>query len=345
VIDHHGPVRRGHICFYAAVKDRELFELVEFYRQDIEALEELGYTVSTVNSPWHLGQATDAYWVWWPTSGLPAVLVAAARRKPCVLVSAQSDRDQTATGLARRSLLARLALRVSLRLANITVATSDDTRQGLTRFRSRSLVSLPLAVDTSVYRPADDGAGPERPYVLTISHLTAENIERKRILDVVKIAALTREAAPGLTFVLAGGHEDAKELVEREIEALGVADRVSLVGRVSFEQKLDLLRGAAIYLQPTHYEGFGMAIAEAMACATPVLTNAVGNVPSLVADAAYVLDANCRVQDLAKALVEAMEDPGSREAVGRRGRQRIEQRFSSASRRARVAEALARAGG
>jgi glycosyltransferase involved in cell wall biosynthesis len=325
------------ICFYAAVKDRRLFDLIEFYRQDIRSLEALGHDVRKVNDPRDLSWRDDLYWVWWQTSGLPAVLWGKARRRPCVLVTALSDRDRSACGPAAKPPLVRRAARVSLAAADLVLAVSEETRLGLTAYRTRRLRAAPLGVDTDFYRPAPAPRASE-PFVLTISHLNEENVQRKRLLDVVRAAALLPDRS--LRFVIAGKPDRGAAIVEAEIQRLGAADRVSLIGEISPDEKLSLMQRAAVYLQPTEHEAFGMAIAEAMACATPVLSHAAGNVPDLVGDAGVLLPPSAAADELAASLTELLAR-SDREQLGRRARTRVLERFPLSRRREVVAAALA----
>lgn len=323
------------VLFYAAVKDPALFELVEFYRQDIHALRALGHDVRTVNSPRRIGSDWDLAWVWWQTSGTPAVLAARARRRPAVLVSALSDRDVTASGMPSKSALVKALARVSLATADVVLATSEDTRLGLERYRTRALRAVALGVDTDQYAPGDAPPA-DPPVVLTISHLTEDNVSRKRILDVVRVAAEVPEAR----FVIAGGHGPGAPAVQAEIARLGLGERVQLPGRVSPQEKVRLLQSASVYLQPTEYEAFGVAIAEAMACGTPVVSSAVGNVPALVGDAGVLTAADAAPAVLAgavRAVLDRADDSGLRETA----RRRVVERYSAEVRRRAVESTLA----
>jgi glycosyltransferase involved in cell wall biosynthesis len=324
------------VCCYAAVKDTSLFDLVEFYRQDIRALEELGHDVRLAHHPLQLHSDDDVYWVWWPTSGAPAVLWARLRRRPAVLLAAISDRDTTVSGLPAQPRWKRAAARLSFRLADLTLVPSEDARLGLDRYKVRALRTAPLAVDTDFYRP-----GPRRdgtPYVLTISHLTRDNVERKRLLDVVRTAAAVREQGSELQFVIVGGREDAAPIVEAEVDRLGLQDRVTLVGRVSAEEKRRLLQGATVYLQPTQYESFGVAIAEAMASGIPVVTNDIGAVGDVVGDTGTMLPPDAGPHEFAEALLATALQPDYANAT--RARQRVVERFSYLARRQEIEAAL-----
>lgn len=331
--------RRLRVCFFAAVKDPALFELVEFYRQDIHALRDLGHEVCTVNRITRIPRHADVYWVWWPTSGAPAVLLAWLLRRPVILVTAISENDETPSGLGAKPPWTRALVRAALRLADITLATSNDTRDGLTGYRTRVLRTGYLSVDTDAYSPGhprrDEG------FVLTISHLTVDNVDRKRVLDVVRTAAELRDRGSAAHFVIAGARQEGAAAVDAEIERLGLDGNVQLVGRVSPSEKLALLRSASVYFQPTTYEAFGMAVAEAMACGRPVLTTAVGAVPEVVGDAGVLLPAAAGAAKYAVALDGLLGDSERREALGGAARDRMCALFTREARRRLVRESLA----
>lgn len=321
------------ICFYAAVRDPALFELIDFYRQDVVALRSLGHDVRLVNTPGGLREGADLYWVWWQTSGLPALLAARARRRPSVLVTALSANDTSAAGLDAKPAYARAASRLGLALPDLVLADSDDTYRGLLPFRTRRLEMVPHAVDTEYFTPS---AEPRRERIVTISQLTLGNVDRKRLLDVVRTAALV----PEYEFLLVGPRGDGAERIEAEIARLGVGDRVRLTGEVELSEKRRLLRSAIAYLQPTHYEAFGLAIAEAMACGTPVVSNRVGNVPDLVGDTGELEPPSAPPEALAAALRRLLADPDL-EARRARTRERVATEFSVAQRTAGIERALA----
>ncbi|SRR6266568_4464665 len=78
--------------------------------------------------------------------------------------------------------------------------------------------------------------------------------------------------APGLQLAMAGPDQvgwvaELKDLANK----LGVADRVHWLGMLKGELKWGALRSADALILPSHQENFGIAVAEAMACSTPVL--------------------------------------------------------------------------
>jgi glycosyltransferase involved in cell wall biosynthesis len=98
------------------------------------------------------------------------------------------------------------------------------------------------------------------------------------------------------TLVIAGPvapwNPEGWDLVRPSLEELPplVRDRVIVTGYVSEGDKVALLSGAEALVYPSRYEGFGLPVLEAMACATPVLTSNVSALPETAGDAALLVD-------------------------------------------------------
>jgi glycosyltransferase involved in cell wall biosynthesis len=74
-----------------------------------------------------------------------------------------------------------------------------------------------------------------------------------------------------------------QEYFEREIEPLLEQDHVDFIGEIGPEEKNDFLGNARALLFPIDWsEPFGLAMIEAMACATPVIAYRSGSVPEVV---------------------------------------------------------------
>lgn len=84
--------------------------------------------------------------------------------------------------------------------------------------------------------------------------------------------ALARDLPEDLDLVLAG--PDALGWIpelERRANALGASHRIHWVGMLKGAMKWGAFRRAEAMILPSHQENFGIAVAEAMACSTPVL--------------------------------------------------------------------------
>jgi glycosyltransferase involved in cell wall biosynthesis len=93
----------------------------------------------------------------------------------------------------------------------------------------------------------------------------------------------------GLSLVLAGEDGWLSDSVRERAARDDVADAVRFLGRVSNADLPAVYRGALIVAHPALDEGFGMTLAEAMACGTPVLASSAGAIPEVVGAAGELL--------------------------------------------------------
>jgi len=108
--------------------------------------------------------------------------------------------------------------------------------------------------------------------------------------------------------------------LDREFTDTGAPDGVSLLGYVDKAELPRLYAGAAAFLYPGIYEGFGLPILEAMACGTPVVTSTTGAAPEIAGDAAVLVDPF----DVAaiEAGIERVTDTGEGDRLRTMGRER-----------------------
>ena len=79
--------------------------------------------------------------------------------------------------------------------------------------------------------------------------------------------------------IIAGpGEESAygKAIKEKVLSSKLLINKVSFIGMILGDKKIELIKNAELFILPSHQENFGIAIVEALACYTPVLiTNKV----------------------------------------------------------------------
>jgi glycosyltransferase involved in cell wall biosynthesis len=151
---------------------------------------------------------------------------------------------------------------------------------------------------------------PRERRVLTIGVIDARNVQRKGLGLFVQAAALL----PDVAFVLVGRWDgDAVQQL-----AAAATDNVTFLGHLPREALDDELRRAAVYVQASRHEGFGMAVAEAMiAGCIPVVTTA-GALPEVVGDAGITV-AEPTAEAVAAGIREALTlGPEAREQARRR---------------------------
>jgi len=78
--------------------------------------------------------------------------------------------------------------------------------------------------------------------------------------------------------------------LEALIRELDLGEYVRITGYVDEADKPAVYRGAAVLVQLSHYEGFGLTPLEAMSCGTPVVVSDRSSLPEVVGAAGFALD-------------------------------------------------------
>lgn len=120
-------------------------------------------------------------------------------------------------------------------------------------------------------------------YLLFLSTLEP----RKNVDGLLRAYSQLGEGAPRL--VIAGRRGRYYEGIFALVESLRLGERVVFTDYVSDEQAIDLYSGALAFVYPSHYEGFGLPVLEAMACGAPVVTTNVSSLPEIAGDAALLV--------------------------------------------------------
>jgi len=89
--------------------------------------------------------------------------------------------------------------------------------------------------------------------------------------------------------ILAGPRDDRYPEVPALARELGLGDSVQWTGYLHDDDLLKTYQRAHLLVQPSHYEGFGLPVLEAMACGVPVVCSNGGALPEVAGDAAPTL--------------------------------------------------------
>lgn len=95
-------------------------------------------------------------------------------------------------------------------------------------------------------------------------------------------------------------------------------------GFVSDHELAAIYNLASVYVQPSFYEGFGLQVLEAMACATPVVVSRTNALTEIAAGAALVAESH-NAHDMAKKISVAITDSDIRSELIRKGTLRVKQ--------------------
>lgn len=100
--------------------------------------------------------------------------------------------------------------------------------------------------------------------------------------------------------------------VRQEIDRLGLSDRITLHGERDPDELVDAYSDADVLVQPSFHEGYGMALAEALARGLPIVSTTAGAIPDTVPSDAGLLVPPGDSEALAAALRSVITDPVTR---------------------------------
>ena len=256
--------------------------------------------------------------------GMLAVL-----RTRTVLVSTKHNDDRFRTGPFR------LVEQGLTRRASRVIAITEALR----RFTLDEVGLPPHKVEVIHYGldglPEPWGANPDVPLPTGARVLlcVARLVPQKGVDVAVRALARIRERHPDAVLVVLGEGPERSELA---------AEGVYLPGRAG--DVAGWYRRAELVLHPARWEGFGLALLEAMLAEKAVVASAVSSIPEIVADRETgLLVPPDNPERLAAAAIQLLDDPAQAAAYGRAGHARARAVFSVARMAERTAAVYAAA--
>jgi glycosyltransferase involved in cell wall biosynthesis len=248
------------------------------------------------------------------------VLATALRGLHPVVVSTWGD-DVTSVHMTVAGRLRAGQLGGLIRSADARTATShflaDVVRR---RFGVESSV-VPFGVDIDQFRPGERAGGS----VLRIGFV--KWLEYKYAADVL-VEAFARLGTPARAELVIAGDGPMDAALRQQVADLGLAHRVTFLGRVPHAEVARLMPTFDIFAMPSRWEEFGVSAPEAGASGIPVVATAVGGVAEIIEDGVTgILVPPDDAQALAGALDRLLADPSLRQRMGRSARARIEREF------------------
>ncbi|HEY5471681.1 MAG TPA: glycosyltransferase family 4 protein, partial [Candidatus Limnocylindrales bacterium] len=159
--------------------------------------------------------------------------------------------------------------------------------------RPERITYLPHAIDVTRFAPVTDagrralrlslGLPPNATTAVFVGRLSRE----KGLMELME--AWTDLAAPGVYLVVVGpdmpGHPwDVGPAARALVAERGLSSSVRFVGGVSPNEVPKWMQAADLAVQPSHFEAFGIAAAEAMAIGLPVVASDVGGFRDYIQD-------------------------------------------------------------
>jgi glycosyltransferase involved in cell wall biosynthesis len=211
--------------------------------------------------------------------------------------------------------------------ATSVYATSAASRDDVAAAGDRADVGiLPIPIDLDHFTPAPDDEWRRTLDNPTMIFVGRSDDPRKNVGLLLEVARLL----PDVRFVLAGAPPVG-----------GTPPNVTVLGRVG--DVAAVLRSGSIFALPSRQEGFGIVVAEALACGLPVITTPSGGPEQLARDSnGGRVTESFDPGEFAAVARSLLERPDNLSLMRHRGRAFVERAHSPAAFRSALADALAK---
>lgn len=237
-------------------------------------------------------------------SGLPAIVERHASRLSLVALIHHPLADETGLGAPEQQRF-RISETRALAAVERVIVTSVYTARRLADFdvpAEKLFVIEPGVTPGELAEGASDGV----PRLLCVATLTPR---KGQDLLIDALAALTDMA---WRCDLVGGLDRSNPYVAQVTERIahhGLGERVNLLGALPAETLSAHYREADLFVLPSHYEGYGMVITEALAHGLPVVTTTGGALSHTLPDTAGIKVPPGDVAALSSALQRMLSEP------------------------------------
>jgi glycosyltransferase involved in cell wall biosynthesis len=196
------------------------------------------------------------------------------------------------------------------RLTSVSRATSSLARMVI---GDLSVQTIPVGIDFDWCRSVEP-VQRDRPFIVSLRRLE----HSKGVDTLIRAFSLIAVQQPNLELVIAGDGSERQRLEDLVVE-MGLRDRISFLGSVTLERAMGLLRGASVSLVPSRSEAGGLANTQSNAVGCPLVACAVGGIGEYTRrDAAWLVPPD-RPDEMARAVLAALEKGPGRTARIRRG--------------------------
>jgi glycosyltransferase involved in cell wall biosynthesis len=180
---------------------------------------------------------------------------------------------------------------------------------------------IPNGISTDLFYPIPEIPREKNQLIATNS----ADMPLKGLYYLLKAVAIVAQTRPVKLTVV--GTPKKNGYSQRLIQQLGIGNIITFTGRIAHERFVREYARATVAVVPSVYEGFGLPVGEAMACAVPVISTTGGALPEVVGDAG-ILVPPADPDALAHAILTILEQPQLAQGLGQAGYRRVQQHFT-----------------
>jgi len=223
------------------------------------------------------------------------------------------------TGFFLEEKYAKLSYKV---IANSEVTKAKISRDLDIEKKDISVIYPLIDLDKYAFRPMDRRLLKEK-YILFVGIFS----KRKNIDLLLRSFKLVANRQKDVRLKLVGNPNGFLDEYQKQCQDLDIESRVDFVGEV--KDNYDYYSNALLTALSSVEEGFGMVMAESIACGTPVVSTRCGGVSEIVNHGVNGFLTSSNPQDMSRFMLKIIEDPELRSRMSQAGRSTIKDKFSA----------------
>lgn len=341
-------MNRKRVLFYSSVVSRKMFSIQGFYRTDIQILRDLGYSVhlSKTFLDYLLFWRYDVAFIYFYRYGLLPALLARLFGKKVYFTGGVDFLDKDYAG-AKRYFIQKMFFKACNLLSHKSIIVSTCDLSHVEHIYNGQLPSNIVmsshVVDVEKFKHYTEP--PKEKIISTIAWMVhVENIYRKGVDKMIRVFAECAHLIPDYQLLVIGPKGDGSIYLQQLIDQLGLTYRVTLVGTVTEEEKIDYLKRSSYYFQLSEYEGFGISSIEALLAGNVLIHSGRGGLIDALGDNGIKVDDINNYKQIASLLCNHIQntDVSQRALQKQKGIDYVESRFAYPKRMAEIREVMAR---
>lgn len=299
------------VLFYSSVSSKELFNIQQFYRIDINILKEMGNYVILSNSIcdalkfWKY----DYVFVYFYKLSFFVALIAKLFGRNTYFTGGIDALEKTLVSKNEyniQKLCFKLCHFISKKC--IIVSKTDECNvKAIVNPNSNKLVYSEHTIDTKKFRCSVNG---KLNFCSTIVWQgSVGNVQRKGVDIALKLFARLKKSPDfyNYKFFIIGLTGDGTRYLKNLVDELCIGDDVVFTGSVSEQEKVYYLKKSKIYFQLSHYEGFGVAALEALCAKNIVVHSGKGGLGNPIYKNGILLDINKPIDSMFNDLIRDLD--------------------------------------
>ncbi len=194
------------------------------------------------------------------------------------------------------------------------------------KVKANKIVIIPNSVDTRLYSPG--GSIFKNKNKIKFAFLFLGRLDRQKNPDMLIESFLSLNPPAEQKLILVG-EGTIGSLGEEIIQKYKKHPQIIFTGpKTDIKEKIDIIRSADVFVQPSSFEGMSFSLLEAMSCGLAPISTDAGNHTEVIADSGPVISHNKIEEQLPIALQLFSKNPFLAKILGRKARTIILQKYN-----------------